>query len=308
MSFINKIIKLLSTDHLSSGLEYYDNNEYKSAIAEFTKVIVKYPDPSHKDHKLAKFYISESHIALADHHIKNGRTEEAKHHYQKVTEFNDYPDVFLKLSEIYYKDGDYGQAEKYANKSLDISENFYRAKLLLCAVLIKMERVQEASDYLIDLIMNTSIVESREELENIIQSINNNDTEQALRLLNSITIDRPKEWFLLIKQGDSYFYEGDYQSALDSYEKAIELKGGYPDYHLKKGKALLELKRYADAVVAFQKAIEINSDYIEARISLALTLVLCNNLEEAKRQFGFILKIDPENEEALLNLKELLKT
>ncbi len=306
MSLLNRILGLLSKDHLSAGINQFENGEYRNAIEQFEKAISQDPDPASQNHKLAKFYITESYIALADKHNKEGDKEAAREFYLKVTDFNDYADVFLKIAKIYFEEGDYNTAEEYVIKSLKASSRYLKAKLFLCIIGLKQNKIEETMDYLIELVFE-SIYENLEKLETAIEKIREEDIDTAINLLQNITVDKPSEWLLLVKQGDSLCAEGDYESALDRYNKALELKGEYPDYHFRKGSALLELKRYDEAIKSFNDAVKINPDYINAWISLGAAYLLKNDVDNASAQFNMVLKIDPDNKEALLSLKEILK-
>ncbi len=306
MSFINRILRTLTKDYLSDGLSYFENCDYASAVAEFEKVISRDPDPSSQDHKLAKFYITEAYIALGDDAMKLGERDRAKHYYQKVADFNDYADVYLKIARLYYQDADYASAEEYVLKALKASNKYLKAKLFLCIIGLKQNKIEETVDYLIELVF-VSLYENLEELEKAIDTVREGDIDNAIRLLENITIDKPREWVLFVKQGDSHWVEGDLELALESYNKAIGLKAEYPDYHYKKGQVLLELGRYEEAAESFSNAIRINPDYIRARTSLGAVYVMKNDFDNARKQFNMVLNIDPENEEALINLKELLK-
>lgn len=305
MSFINNIIKFLSSDYLSSGLQYFEDMRFHDAINDFQKVIGKDPDPTSQDHKLAIFYITESYIALAEQSIKEDNSDDAKNYYTKVIQFNEYPDVFLKLSQIFYDEGDYENAEIYIKKALKVSPNYIKAMLHFCKISLKKHDHEKVIDYIIELMFNFKC-ENIEDLEMAVDAIKKGDIDLAVSRIDNIVPDKPKEWMILMNQGDRCFFEEDYESALKYYSSAIEYKENYPDYHLKKSKALIELKRYDEAVESLNKAVSLNPDFIKARITLGAVYILMNDIDKASKQFNFILSIDPENEEALMNLKELL--
>ncbi len=68
-------------------------------------------------------------------------------------------------------------------------------------------------------------------------------------------------WF---DRGVEQFETGDFEQAIESFDKAVEFK---PDYHeawLDRGVALFQLERFEEAIASYDKAVEIKPDYYEA--------------------------------------------
>ncbi|HEY9634318.1 MAG TPA: tetratricopeptide repeat protein [Coleofasciculaceae cyanobacterium] len=93
-----------------------------------------------------------------------------------------------------------------------------------------------------------------------------------------------------------------YQDALDSYNRAVELRPEYAEAWNGKGNSLLELKHYKDALNAYDKAIQIQPNYLEAWIGRSNALDRSQRYEEAINSFNTALKIQPNHLESLNGL------
>src|SRR5713226_9674631 len=68
----------------------------------------------------------------------------------------------------------------------------------------------------------------------------------------------------LSEQGDDFFDAGDYEKAVESYQKAVGLQPKYPEAYLNLGNAYFNLARYDEAIAAYKKAVELKPDWAEA--------------------------------------------
>jgi tetratricopeptide (TPR) repeat protein len=82
--------------------------------------------------------------------------------------------------------------------------------------------------------------------------------------------------------GNSLIALGEYEKAIKSFQKGLEISPGYPDLHNDLGCGYLNLKRCKEAVKAFESAVELNKYYHEAHLNLAIAL--CLNVVE-KQEF-----------------------
>jgi tetratricopeptide (TPR) repeat protein len=67
-----------------------------------------------------------------------------------------------------------------------------------------------------------------------------------------------------ITQASAFYYTGEYNEALEWYEKVIVLDANKADVWFNKGVILARLERYRDAINAFDKALGIKPDYAAA--------------------------------------------
>jgi tetratricopeptide (TPR) repeat protein/tRNA A-37 threonylcarbamoyl transferase component Bud32 len=86
-----------------------------------------------------------------------------------------------------------------------------------------------------------------------------------------------------------------YKDALDSYNRAVEIRPEYAEAWKGQGNTLLQLKRYEDALNAYDKAIQIQPDYREAWTGRGAALAQLEQYEEAINSFDTALKIKPDD-------------
>jgi len=304
MKIFNRILQILTQDHLQNGLALYQQERYNDASAQFIKALKQFPDPASPSNRLANFYTTECYLALAETAEANGNTAEAITCYQKVLEYNEYPDVYYKLGLIYLHKNDLPTAESLFHKALKHSKHFRRAMVQLVITQIHLRRV-EALETLEALSADEHIAD-KEPVLDAIRLHKLAKFDEAVAAIGSLLHDKPKEWVLMLKRGDDHFMNQEYPQALKYYQSALKLKPQYPDYHNRKGKALFELKRYQEAIQAFSRATVLNQDYVEAWINMGMCHLALGEMQEARSLFNRVLDLDPENEEALAQLKELL--
>ncbi|MBD0346206.1 MAG: tetratricopeptide repeat protein [Coleofasciculus sp. Co-bin14] len=102
----------------------------------------------------------------------------------------------------------------------------------------------------------------------------------------------------LYKRGQTLIELKRYKEALDTYNRAVELKPEYAEAWQGKGNSLLELNQYKDALNAYDKAIQIQPDYLKAWMGRSKALDRLQRYEEAINSLDTLLKIQPNHLEA----------
>lgn len=65
-------------------------------------------------------------------------------------------------------------------------------------------------------------------------------------------------------QGDQYYKAGQYESAIESYNKAIALRPKFPEAYNKRGNANIKIGQHDKAIDDYNKAIALNPQYVYA--------------------------------------------
>jgi tetratricopeptide (TPR) repeat protein len=102
----------------------------------------------------------------------------------------------------------------------------------------------------------------------------------------------------LYHKGETFLELKRYNDALESYNRAVELKPKYTEAWKGQATTLLELKRYQDALEAYDKAIQLQPSYLEAWNGRGKALDRLQRYEEAIASFDNALKIQPNNLES----------
>jgi tetratricopeptide (TPR) repeat protein len=114
-----------------------------------------------------------------------------------------------------------------------------------------------------------------------------------------------------IDQGIKYFLTGDYEHAVKSFEKAVDLNPKDAAAYTWVGKSYLKLgdsetmtnpEMLGNAVQAFKNAVRLTPDLAEAHLYLGLTHLALHNKEEAVKEYEILMDLDKELANTLLNL------
>jgi Tfp pilus assembly protein PilF len=119
--------------------------------------------------------------------------------------------------------------------------------------------------------------------------------------------NEPGNVVILHIMGIVEFQLGNFNSALQWIEKALEIMPGSAELHGKYGNILAAQKKYPDAIIAFKRALAIKPDYAKAYYGLGVVFKACGDDENAITAFNNALSIDPDYTEVLNDLGILLK-
>ena len=107
-----------------------------------------------------------------------------------------------------------------------------------------------------------------------------------------------EEWF---DRGCQQYNAGDFLGAINSWDRALEIK---PDFHeawSNRGVALRKLERYEEAIASYDRALEIKPDFHEAWYNRGNALNNLERYEEAIASYDRALEIKPDLYEAWTN-------
>ena len=101
----------------------------------------------------------------------------------------------------------------------------------------------------------------------------NDQTEEALKALETYVTYAEEDEFTLFLQGKLNYLAGDYETALEKLDASIKLKPS-PEARLYRGLTYLELKRAAEAVYELRVALQSFPESFEAQIGLTRAYML----------------------------------
>lgn len=108
-----------------------------------------------------------------------------------------------------------------------------------------------------------------------------------------------------LKRADENNFKGEFELAINDYNKAIELNPKDNSIYLSRGRAQAGRKNYDSAIADFSRAIEINPQDASAYFNRADSFEKKGNLREAMGDYQKASELDATNETAKLNLKRL---
>lgn len=210
------------------------------------------------------------------------------------------------------------------NKNFDLAANLYK-KILDAA---KAEDIKQIHFEISSLYSNWAMY-----------LFSQNDIEECFKNFTTALKYDPQNPDLYYRLGNINKIIKNYNETVTQYKRAIELDSQNPDYYYalaecyeemdsiyEEKKALSESLKYnaqnakvhyklgviyelqndqSNAMAHINKAVELDENFVEAKHKLALMLEHIGDKEGAIRLYEDILNIEPENEEALNNLKML---
>lgn len=119
--------------------------------------------------------------------------------------------------------------------------------------------------------------------------------------LNKVTFPslRPTRWCLLIQDdGNREFKAGDYEGAVASYSKAIQLDGSMAAARNNRAMALLKLERWQEALTDCEAVLSSDAGNVKAMLRRGQALRQLGNADGARAAYEDVLKVQPKNKEA----------
>ncbi len=115
----------------------------------------------------------------------------------------------------------------------------------------------------------------------------------------------PANLEVILNTAECYFHEHQFEESIQYFEKYIEIKPNNPlaYYHL--ALSYFKLKDFDQSIKANKMALDIDKNYVKSIHLLGLTQKKLNNIEEAKQYFNELLKIEPDNKKAKMEISYL---
>ena len=135
--------------------------------------------------------------------------------------------------------------------------------------------------------------------------IRNNDWKNSKTLWSSTQITTPGSYRVYNNLGDVYFREGNYQLAIEYFQKSINIYPGFADAVHNLGFTYMTIGDYENARKELLKSYEINPRLYQSLIKLGVIEYNQKNYAKAKEYFQKTLEINPDNVDAKNALDKL---
>jgi tetratricopeptide (TPR) repeat protein len=103
----------------------------------------------------------------------------------------------------------------------------------------------------------------------------------------------------------AYHVQSKYDLAIADCRASIAIRPTYSYAYNNLGTAYLGKGDYVNALVALNKAVELKSTFLFSRLNRARAFVALGRVEEAKRDYQYVLTVEPGNGEASYGLKTI---
>lgn len=105
-----------------------------------------------------------------------------------------------------------------------------------------------------------------------------------------------------VNEGRNYGKSGQYEAAMQSFQKAIEINPKYAGAYHGIGDVYVALSRFKEAISAFKRAIELNPNYDRAYLNLGACYAALSMNNEAILPYQKAIQLNPEYTKAYYNL------
>jgi len=105
----------------------------------------------------------------------------------------------------------------------------------------------------------------------------------------------------------AYGVTGEFQKAVDCFDRVLEISPGNADAWYNKGRALGKLGKYTRAIASFDRALALWPDNADAWYYKGTSFVMIRKVPDAYRCFEKVVALQPGHEKARAGLKELAK-
>jgi protein O-GlcNAc transferase len=173
---------------------------------------------------------------------------------------SDYPEVLSNLGELSIATSQFNDALGWFDQALACAPNFFEARLNQVAALFEMARYEEA----------------REAAEKLV-------ADEA---------DRPEPYLNL---GNVLVHIGQAKQGIQQYQKALELRPGYPEAHFNLGSLLGSRKDLIGAIDYLKRQIKERGETVQRMGLLATALQAAGYLGEAEELCQRIFERQPDN-------------
>jgi tetratricopeptide (TPR) repeat protein len=109
--------------------------------------------------------------------------------------------------------------------------------------------------------------------------------DAAIASFDSALTLNPSMPSAFVNRGNAYMQKDAYAMALADYEQAIDLQSSNVLAHSNRAVALKHLHRHHESLVSSNTAIRLDSNYLDAQFNLALSQLLCGDLEQGFRSY-----------------------
>ena len=150
--------------------------------------------------------------------------------------------------------------------------------------------------------LNKDSILSMESVNSIMNLYSNNQSKEALVLIEEIIKDHPNEPILFNIKGACFKALGHLNDAVKAYEAALVIKPDYAEVHYNLGVALKDLLNLEGAVKSYRNAITINPHYPAAHNNLGTTLKELGQMDTAIEHLEWAVAYNRDFADAYFNL------
>ncbi|HJT19345.1 MAG TPA: tetratricopeptide repeat protein, partial [Nitrospira sp.] len=208
--------------------------------------------------------------------------------------------TWLDEGKAHQQAGRFAEAEQAYGRALSLSPDHPEALHLMGLLSYRLNRLDEALEYLAAAIERQPSALYCFNLGVISQKAGR--WEQAIAAYEKALALNPRHAEAHMNLGNVLRDRGRPQEAIESYRRAEALNPSHPEIHNNLGVALQEFGHTDEAIASFRRALALKPTHVEALNNLGLALMEAGTLRDATEAFQRALTVTPDYQKALYNL------
>ncbi len=284
MSLWTKIFGIEKNPDYEQGMRYFNEGKYELAVTELEKVI---ENSGHNDpvYALGMFYAAESHAHIGTAKFHAGDLEGALAHFDMaVKENKTYPDLYYQMGVIHHRLESTKEAIEDLERAVDLNNSYFEAVCYLGIVLFEAGEKERADElFKRALEIGTDTPSPISKFLSCHLSGNKTDIPPLSSLKELVSVD--SEFDAYVKEGVEAFNTGNFEHAVDAFQRAAGVHPEYADIRFKLGLSYLRGGHHEESKEELEAALKINPVYTEARFYLGINFLDRKMYREAMPHF-----------------------
>lgn len=131
-------------------------------------------------------------------------------------------------------------------------------------------------------------------------------TQELLDRLTAGHSEGPDDEAFHVNRGDELASQEEFEEAVASYDRSIELGANYPEVHTRRAEALGRLGRHEEALADYDRALEIDPDNANRHVTRSIVLHKLGRWEESLASCKRAVELEPDSPDWRNNEGEVL--
>lgn len=295
----SKLLFIVMSLHilLLSIATWQRNKIYRTPVLLWEDAVRKYP---HNDRAL---------LNLGFHYNEQKEFKKAQQVLEKAVQLNTKKSVvYSNLGNVYDMQGEYNKAIRTFQRAIILDPNNLDAYNNMGIVYVRQKEYTKARKFFMKAVeLEPNFTEAFNNLK-LIEDLKESGTRHE-KDVEEITADfkDPKQYN---SQGNFYAKLKEYEKAIESYQRAIQIDPNYAVAYYNLGNVYRDKKEHSKAIEYYRKAIQISPNYSVAYFNLGNIYAEQKEYDLALREYKTALTLSPGNpyvEEKIKLLKKLTK-
>lgn len=272
--------QVLDAEPEAVDAQYYIGEAYRN-MGQSSDAMEAYADAIRMDNNFAPAYLGRAILQMAA-----DRNSDAENNVEEALRLDsNYLEAYLVMADLQLRLNDPSAAQEYAEGALDILPDSAWAHYYIAEALYAqddltgaLEEAQLAND------LDVTLLEDYLLIGSLLQDLGRAG-ESATPLLTYVTYE-PYSAEALALLGNAYAAIGDTNSAMDAFDRSLELRAHYAVAYLGRGNLYLDMNDPDSAVQDFQSAIRYSSRVFEPNLGLGRAYILMGEYGDAYIQLN----------------------